>query len=58
MNKLISTVNQVAGSRSMVWLLGTLIGTSCIAIYAGIKVGALVLGIWTLASVALYYWNN
>lgn len=58
MNNIISIVNQIAGSRSMVWLLGTLVGSGCIAIYAGISAGALVLGIWTLASVALYYWNN
>jgi hypothetical protein len=57
MNKLISIINQITHNKSMVWLLGTLIGVSCIGIFAGIKVGALILGIWTLGSVIIYYFT-
>lgn len=58
MNKLITIINQIMHNQGMVWLLGTLVGVSCIAIYAGLKIGALILGIWTLVSVIVYYIRN
>lgn len=58
MNKLISIINEILYNQRMSWLFGTLIGASCIAIYGGLKIGALVLGIWILLTIMVRYWDS
>lgn len=58
MNKIISIINDITDSPSLIWLIGTIIATICILISLGVKIATIILGIWIFGTVIIYFMKN
>lgn len=58
MENFFKLLNRIASTPAMLYLLFTIIGFVCISVYAGIKIGCLILGIWAFAFMAGYTVKN
>ncbi len=48
-------MNEIVKNPSIVWALGTLLAFVSISVYAGIKLGLLLFGIWLVGSIVVYF---
>jgi hypothetical protein len=58
MENFFKLLNRIANTPAMLYLLVTLIGFIGISVYAGLKIGCLILGIWAFAFMIGYATKN